>query len=435
VSSTAAAHVSHLKVTSQELATDVRLVDLVPDVTDAAVWSTIDPATGIDEGLVGWGRAATISPPAGPGRFSDGMRALEDLASSATVDDQVRARGSGLVAFGSFAFDDDAAGSVMIVPEIVVGRREGVTWLTEITRADGSGAAPPRPALAIPDRLGESAQSDRPRYAGATRSDVEWLEAVAVAIDRIGRGDVEKVVLARDLAVWSRTPFDPNVLSRRLQRHFPQCHTFLVDGLVGATPELLVGKFGDQVISRVLAGTIGRHPDPRIDAELGAQLMASDKDHREHTLAVDSVREVLSTVCPDLSYDNSPALLSLENVQHLATWFKGSLEHDTDVLSLAAALHPTAAVGGTPRHKALDLLKELEGIDRGRYAAPVGWVDARGDGEWGIALRCAELAGTRARLFAGVGIVQGSLPEAELAETRLKLLAMQAVLGETADRA
>ncbi|MEX2563270.1 MAG: isochorismate synthase [Nitriliruptoraceae bacterium] len=425
--------VAPLKVTSQPLITDVRLVDLIPDVADATVWSTVDASTGLDEGLVGWGRAAVIKPPAGPARFADGMRALGDVAATATIDDTVDARGSGLVAFGSFTFDDDAAGSVMIVPQVIVGRRDGTTWLTEVTPVDGSGVRPLQPVTDTKQRTARPVDTDRPRYAGATRSDVQWLEAVAAAIDRIRQGDVDKVVLARDLAVWSRTPFDPNVLARRLQRHFPSCHTFVVDGLVGATPELLVGKFSNRVTSRVLAGTIGRDHDPRSDDELAARLMASDKDRREHALAVDSVRDVLSARCRDLAHDDDPTVLKLENVQHLATWFEGTLDAVTDVLSLAAALHPTAAVGGTPRQAALALLRDLEGIDRGRYAAPVGWTDASGDGEWGIALRCAELAGTRARLFAGVGIVEGSLPEAELAETRLKLLAMQAVLGESAD--
>lgn len=421
---------ARLKVSTRRLEIDLRLLDLVPDDQELTAWSRVNPASGDDEGLVGWGRAVTIRPGDGPGRFDAAMTALRETAACSVIDDAVNLPGSGLVALSSFTFDDDADGSVMIVPRRLVGRRDGTTWLTTIDPLDDTSVPVPGPLEA--SSLEQTAQvpRDRPRYAGATRSDVAWLEAVAAAIDQVRSGTVAKVVLARDLAVWSRTPFEATDLARRLQRHFPSCHTFVVDGLIGATPELLIARDQQRVTSRVLAGTTGRDTDAARDDALGAALLASDKDRHEHQLAVASVLDVLADQCDTLSYDNEPWLLKLENVQHLATWVEGSLRSERTSLQLAAALHPTAAVGGTPREPALALLRQLEGIDRGRYAAPVGWTDPSGDGEWGIALRCAQLAGTTARLFAGVGIVDGSLPEAELAETRLKLLAMQAVLGE-----
>jgi len=180
----------------------------------------------------------------------------------------------------------------------------------------------------------------------------------------------------------------------------------------------------------VLAGTTGRSTDEAEDAALGAALLDSSKERAEHRYAADSVREVLAPITDVLHHDDTPRLLRLDNVQHLATTFRGTLSGDATSLQIAAALHPTAAVGGTPREGAVAMIAELEGMERGRYAAPVGWTDLDGDGEWGIALRCAELDGARARLFAGVGIVVDSLPEAELEETRLKLLAMQTALGE-----
>lgn len=419
-----------LHVTTRHLDTDRGLLDLVPAGAEPTAWTRADTHRGSDEGLVGWGRAATIEPGAGSGRFSAAMDALRRLADGAVVDDEIGASGSGLVALGSFTFDDDADGSVMIVPRRIVGRRDGVTWLTTIDAAHGGLEPVPGPADTGRHDPTPGPPRDRPRYAGATRPDVDWLEAVAAALDHIRSGTVAKVVLARDLAVWSRSPFDATDLARRLQRHFPSCHTFVVDGLIGATPELLIARDGRHVTSRVLAGTTGRDADTLRDDALGAALLASDKDRREHRLAVESVVDVLGAKCAELDVDAEPWLLKLENVQHLATEIEGRLRGDATSLALAGALHPTAAVGGTPRQAALTLLRRLEGIDRGRYAAPVGWTDPAGDGEWGIALRCAQLAGTTARLFAGVGIVDGSLPEAELAETRLKLLAMQAVLGE-----
>jgi menaquinone-specific isochorismate synthase len=415
-----------VRVRTVPLADDRPLLDLVPRSNggtspDAVAW------VRAGEGLVGWGTALRLDPGPGSGRFAAADEALRTIETE--VVDEVGLPGTGLVAFGSFAFDDDAAGSVVVVPRMVVGRRDGRTWLTTI---DPDGAGPvPGPATTPP----APAERDRPRFAGSSKPDLYWLEAVATAVDRIRAGDLEKVVLARDHAVWSREPFDPLDLARRLTARFPRCHTFVVDGLVGATPELLLARRGHDVLSRVLAGTTGRSDDEAEDAALGAALLASDKDRREHVFAAESVREVLAPWCDELSHDPAPRLLRLDNVQHLATTFEGRLRDGRSSLEVVAALHPTAAVGGTPRAEAVALIHELEGMDRGRYAAPVGWTDVAGDGEWGIALRCAELAGARARLFAGVGIVAESLPEAELEETRLKLRAMQAALDEDpADR-
>lgn len=289
---------------------------------------------------------------------------------------------------------------------------------------------PPAPRSGTPP----PPHQDRPRYAGSSQPDLHWLEAVAEAIGLIEAGEVAKVVLARDHAVWAREPFDAVALARRLTARFASCHTFVVDGLVGATPELLLARNGDRVVSRVLAGTAARGPDPASDARLGAALLASDKDRTEHRLAAESVADVLAPRCRVLQHDPEPELLRLDNVQHLATLFTGDLDVPASALELVAALHPTAAVGGTPRRTAIEVIRRLEGMERGRYAGPVGWTDPSGDGEWGIALRCAQLSGARARLFAGVGIVGASLPEAELEETRLKLLAMQAALDATPGR-
>lgn len=400
-----------LRAVTSPIDLDRPLLDLLPDAADPA-W------VRDGEGLVGWGVAARIDAGTGEGRFERASERLGELTDRVAVEDDVGVPGGGIVAFASFTFDPLSHGSVLLVPATTVGRRDGRTWMTRIGPAD----ALPDPAL---PPAADPRPIDRVRYAGASMPDLHWLQAVADAIGRIADGDVDKVVLARDHAVWAREPFDARLLTGRLAARFPGCFTFSVDGLVGATPELLVRRRGREVAARVLAGTTGRRDDPAGDEALGAALLRSDKDLAEHRYATTSVRDVLAGRCDDLAIDDEPSLLKLANVQHLATDVEGRLRRDDTVLELADGLHPTAAVGGVPTDRAVELIRELEGMDRDRYAGPVGWVAADGDGELGIALRCAQLSGARARLFAGAGIVAGSLPEDELEETRLKLGAMR----------
>jgi menaquinone-specific isochorismate synthase len=242
------------------------------------------------------------------------------------------------------------------------------------------------------------------------------------------------VVLARDLLVTADVPLDPRRLLARLADRFPDCWTFSVDGLLGATPELLLRRNGRQLSARVLAGTAPRGAGAD-DDRLAAALLGSAKDRAEHAYAVESLVRALDPYCTELRAPVEPELLTLANVRHLATDVSGTQRRRgrggrAGLLELIAAVHPTAAVCGTPTAAAAAVIGELEGMDRGRYAGPVGWLDARGDGEFGLALRCAELAGdgVSARLFAGCGIVAGSDPTAELAETQAKFAAFQAAL-------
>ncbi len=407
---------TRLTVTTRPLDDPRPLVELLP-VDDGMLWSQRG------DGLVGWGTAVRLGPGTGPDRFARAEQALADLAAHAHLDDAVGVPGGGLTAFASFTFDPRTAGSVLVVPRQVVGRRDGVTWQTRIDAPDLVDDVPEPASLPLPEPV-----RDRVRFAGSSLPDVQWLDAVAQAVKEIGAGRLDKVVLARDHAVWSHHRLDPRWLAGRLARRFPDCFTFLVDSLIGATPELLVRRRGREVLSVSLAGSAPRGADEAADAAAGAALLASDKDQREHAFAARSVAAALTPVCATSQVSPEPFLLRLDNVQHLATEVRGTLAEDLSVLSLVDRLHPTAAVGGTPRDRALDLIRRLEGMDRGRYAGPVGWVAADGDGEFGIALRCAELSGARARLFAGAGVVEGSLPEDELEETRVKLRAMQGAL-------
>jgi menaquinone-specific isochorismate synthase len=374
-------------------------------------------------GLAGWGEAARITLPAGEDRFTTGEKWLRDLFDAAEVDDQVRVRGSGPVAFGTFTFDASSEGSVLIIPRTVLGRDgRGRAWLTTVT---GPGQPSGPEPVTVPDPLSNV------RWHDGSLPAPQWEQAVAAAVAAIKAGRLRKVVLARDLYATVDQPIDPRILLRRLAARYPECYTFACDGMVGATPELLIQQTGREVSALVLAGTTPRGGNPAEDEALGAELLASAKNTEEHSYAVASIRDTLGPLCNTLDVEARPALLKLPNLQHLGTRVRGTLAPTgtpRSALALAAAVHPTAAVCGTPTGAAFELIRELEHMDRERYAGPVGWVDAEGNGEWGIALRCAQLSGRSARLFAGCGIVAGSDPAAELTEAQVKFRPMRGAL-------
>ncbi len=370
------------------------------------------------EGLVGWGEAARLTIPAGTDRFAAGEKWLAELFDSARVADEVSLPGSGPVAFGSFTFDPASDGSVLVVPQTVLGRRSGAAWLTTLT-GTGVREAPAATPLVPPGEL---------RWSDGSLTALEWEQAVAAAVARIRAGELRKVVLARDLLAFATEDIDLRVLLARLAARSPDCYAFACAGLTGATPELLIRREGREVSSLVLAGTMARGGSAAEDEALSEDLLHSAKNAEEHRYSVESVRDLLTPLCAELHVDARPFLLRMADYQHLATGVSGVLAKDASALALAASLHPTAAICGTPTEPALELIRELEGMDRGRYSGPVGWVDARGNGEWGIALRCGEVDGRRARLFAGNGIVAGSQPEVELAETETKFRPMRRAL-------
>ncbi|HEU4512168.1 MAG TPA: isochorismate synthase [Nocardioidaceae bacterium] len=370
------------------------------------------------EGLVGWGVAAVVRT-SGAARFAKARDWWRTQSRTAVVRDEVGRPGTGLVCFGSFAFADDPGDSVVVVPEVVVGRRGDTNWVTTISNAGISAAAsieptePPAPPEGV-------------TFVDGALSGTEWESVVAEAVRRIAAGDLEKVVLARDLVATAHHDIDVRWPLNRLAEQYPMTWTFHVDGLFGATPEMLVRRERGLVTSRVLAGTIRRTGDDERDLALAATLARSSKDLEEHEYAVRSVADALAPHCTSMNVPEAPFVLHLPNVMHLATDVAGVV-HDSEnasatSLDLAAALHPSAAVGGTPTEVAKAVITEIEGMDRGRYAGPVGWMDASGDGEWGIALRSAEVSGRSVRLFAGCGVVASSNPEAELAEAQAKFV-------------
>lgn len=404
------------------------------------------------EGMIGWGETARFDV-AGPERFSRATRWWSAMCASMVIKDEVEIPGTGPVAFASFAFSANPGDSVLVLPRVVIGTSGGQSWVTRITSDDeaeaerwaqedalfeelieqverGEVASPSGPTSSeAPD---EAAAPKMTWESGTVTRDV-WKNLVELVIERINSGEVDKVVLARDIVGQSDEPIDINHVLARLAGRFDNAWVFHIDGFIGATPELLVRRAGDQVTSRVLAGTVRSGGDVSEAGRLAQQLMGSDKDQEEHQYAVSSVASVLATHCTDLTVPPYPSILKLANVQHLTTDVSGQLVDDLPALTLAASLHPTAAVCGTPTERALWMIKTVEGLDRGRYAGPVGWMDANGDGEFGIALRCGQIDATdpsRIQLFAGCGIVAGSNPDAEVAESEAKMLAMQNALSD-----
>ncbi|MGB8994769.1 MAG: chorismate-binding protein [Pseudonocardiaceae bacterium] len=402
-------------------------------------------------GLAGRGVALRI---ALPGGLTDtaAVAGVADILAAIQRGDGVVGPATGAVALGALPFVRDAPGE-LVVPRVVIGRCDGEAWITTIAEpCDGPSTA------RLAERMGADAlggfTDPRPAPSEFTLTSVidhdAWGALVAGAIARIDEGALGKVVLARRVDVTANRPFVTSDILSRLLALYPTCMVFRIGGFLGASPELLIERRGAHVASNPLAGTIARSGDLAADEALIAGLFASPKERREHAYVIEGLRRTLGPLCDDLDVPDKPTVLELRNVSHLATHLSGVLStvagrsaepaetglsgpthpgiRVPSALQLVATVHPTPAVGGTPTEEAVAYIGEVEGFDRGRYAGPVGWMDARGDGSWAIGLRSADVDGDRASMYAGVGLVGGSLPSAELAETQLKLQALLAAL-------
>lgn len=382
-------------------------------------------------GLAARGEALRIDLPDGlsdPEAVASVGRILEEIR----TDDPIGRPGTGPVALGALPFDPAAAGH-LVVPRRIFGRSGDVGWLTTVETYD----AGPAPVILGPG----SADRDTPPPSVCeppdefrlcpTMAHAEWKDTVAAALEALERGDLAKVVLARRIDIEANRPFVVSDVLERLVALYPSCMVYAVEGFLGASPELLVRRSGDRVESHPLAGTVARSGDAHGDELLVAHLMGTPKIRHEHRVVVDAIAGALAPLCASLDVPESPSVLGLRNVSHLATHISGLLAPGRDspsALELVTRIHPTPAVGGFPTDEALRYLQKAEGFDRGRYAGPVGWMDARGDGCFALGIRCAEVEGARARIYAGNGIVAGSVPSEELAETQLKLQALLAAL-------
>ena len=351
----------------------------------------------------------------GPNRMTDASDAWDEIVSHCEVVDSVNIPGSGLVAFASFTFADDSPSeSVVIVPRLIVGRRDDVTWVTTVS-VDGD----VMPPAVVPEPVAVHNRATA-RLLPGLLGEEDYLKAVETAIGEIAGGLVSKVVLARDLIGTLAPGSDIRSMVTDLVQAYPDCWTFAIDGFYGASPETLVSVRQGVLEARVLAGTAARGADPASDDVAASTLATSSKDIDEHAFAVRSVVDVLEPLTRQLVAADAPYTLRLANLWHLATDVFGEVAPGVSSLSLAAALHPTAAVAGSPTAAAVTLIAALEPFDRGRYAGAVGWVGATGEGEWAIALRCVTVSGDTATAHAGAGVVIDSDPTKELRETQMK---------------
>ena len=373
------------------------------------------------DGLVGFGEYKKFEVK-GENRFKEAKTWWEERVSEFKIQNNVHGSGTGPILFSSFSFDPNEI-SVLVIPEILIGQKNGKSWITWIGDAK-------QPNL---EKINTAPVSGEIKWQEGSISEQAWQSQVSSAINAIKSNKLEKVVLARDITATSKTEIGVRGLLQRLEIEYPSTWIFLVDGLIGATPELLVRLSKSLVTSRVLAGTIRKTGNEDRDLTLAASLAKSSKDLEEHKYAVRSVADALAPFCSSTNVPEAPFVLHLSNVMHLATDVTGVLNDSakqSDIFTLIAQLHPSAAVCGTPALEANKLINELEQMNRQRYAGPVGWIDANNDGEIAIALRCGQLSNDQKsiRIFAGCGIVTGSDPATEFAESQAKLMPMRTAL-------
>lgn len=386
----------------------------------------------------------------GPDRFDELARRWRALAREAICDPPDGPRGAGLIACGGFAFAPDGgtsphwsafAPASLHVPEVSLARRGDEVLLTVAALAQPDDTAAGLLA-AIESRMGGLSSRPLPlldpdpagRCTVAGSMPPEHYEhAVQRAIERIRAGELEKIVLAREVQVHAPVAHDPAAVFGVLREGFASCFCFCAgrgdDVFTAATPELLIRREGMRASTLGLAGSTRRSADPSVDDHLGEQLLRSDKDRGEQQIVVRRIERALRPHSVWVAAAEEPVVVKMANIQHLATPIRAQLRKPVGAISLVGMLHPTPAVGGEPLEVAAPLIPALEGMDRGWYAGPVGWTDTNEDGEFCVALRCALLSGRVARCYAGVGVVGDSDPEAELAETDTKLGALLPVLA------
>jgi salicylate biosynthesis isochorismate synthase/menaquinone-specific isochorismate synthase len=442
---------------------------LPPDVDPSAVacssrrageqWFVFEQPDRGSFALAGLGEAVSLRA-TGDGRFATVADRWRALSATAVADPPDGPNGGGPVAVGGFAFAPDGGASPhwagfepasLTVPEVVLTRSErnggriggGANPVVRLTLA----------ALVSPDdvrehllarldrRLGELVIAGLPlldpapagRFHLASAMPPEHYEAaVARAVELIGAGEMEKIVLAREVQVHAPSAYDPAAVFGVLREEFPSCFVFCIGrgaaALVAASPELLVRREGQRVSTLALAGSTRRSADPAVDDHLGEQLLRDESYREEHAIVARRIERMLRPHAVWVAAAPEPTLVKIANIQHLATPIRAQLAEPMEALELAGLMHPTPAVGGEPLRRAAPLIPALEGLDRGWYAGPVGWTDTTGDGEFCVALRCALLRGSVARCYAGGGIVRDSDPARELAETEVKLAALLPLL-------
>ena len=383
----------------------------------------------------------------GPGRIREVKQELVQLLQDALTEGP-QGQGMGPVAFGGFRFQEHGSrderwqyfdDAQLTIPALLFTHTPSANWLTTnvLVKPDTDLPAIESALHATLDGLPTNNESE-PFSETEVRSREEtspevWRAEVEQAMGLIARRRLDKVVLARRLTLeMEKEPRVATMLSRLMEAN-PSCMVFAMgigpDTFVGATPERLVSLKEGRMMVDCLAGSAPRGATPAQDEEVGQRLLHSAKDLREHAFVVESVRDALLPSCSNLRWDQTPTLSQLKHIQHLTTTFTGTIESDQHVLDLVERLHPSPAVGGTPTTTAMEVIRRLEGFDRGWYGGPIGWVGPNGDGEFCVAIRSALLHGNQAHLFAGAGIVAGSDPSSEFRETYLKFQPMISALA------
>ena len=415
----------------------------------AEPWICFEQPERAGSALAGLGAVVTLED-RGPGRFARVAERWRELAAQASAEPSGGPFGSGLVAAGGFAFADDGASALhwsgfapasLVVPEIAFARRGGETWCTVAALARPSDSPDAMQARisgrlaalrAAPLPLLDPHPTERHRVGGALAPE-HYEAAVAHAVELIKRGELEKIVLAREVEVHAPREHPIAAVYAVLRGAFGGCFVLAVgrgdSTLVAASPELLIRREGLRASTLALAGSTRRSADPAVDDHLGERMLRSGKERREHAIVAERIERELRPHAVWVTRPNEPSVVRIANIQHLATPIRAQLAEPVGAIELAGLLHPTPALGGEPTARALPLIRALEGIDRGWYAGPVGWTDANGDGEFCVALRCALIEGRVARCYAGVGVVADSDPATELAETEVKLGALLPVLS------
>ena len=352
----------------------------------------------------------------------DGDRAsIQALLDGLRGDDACAVPGSGPVGFAALPFDRSGQASV-IVASIVLGATDGKRFLTA-----PQGVTPEQVEEQVREILAAEVEPMPTEIAlELDRNATSWRDEVVLAArDHLAENPIRKAVLARKLVLRADSPFPVPTIVIDLADRFPTASVFAIDGFVRASPETLVGRSDRTVRAHPLAGTAGRDPDPEVDDEIVESLRASSKDRTEHKITIDWLLTELLPFCSYVDAEPDPSVVSLANVHHLGTLVEGVLSSPpASVLDLVHAVHPTPAVGGAPQDEALALIESTEGFDRERYAGPAGWFDADGNGEFAVSVRTAQVRGSEATIWAGVGVVAQSDPDSELLETQVKFVAM-----------
>lgn len=428
-------------------------------------WSYFAQRSHADRCVATLGEVAVVEA-SGAQRFAEVARGCAEVMDGCLVDDPSdrpgAPAGSGIIWTGGFAFFDDAPlgdawgqlpAARFSVPAVSIASNSESACLSvnvrvtpddeiaslmanaeqHLERLDQVASRPPQPSIADGRVTPEVAFGADQAKAQSSAAPEHYERAVADALRMIERGELEKVVLAREVVLRRETTIDLLAVLAELRLQFPECTVFALGSdervFIGATPELLIRREGRRASTLALAGSERRGGDEQTDLHLGEALLTSEKDNREHDLVVRRIERTLGKLSAWIAVGERPELVKMRNIQHLATPIRAQLTEPRPVIELAGLLHPTPAVGGLPWPRAAAAIRSLEGFNRGWYAGGVGWMDMLEDGEFHVALRSALIEGDRARLFAGAGIVAGSDPSTELAETETKLAALLPILA------